>query len=66
MRAYPNGELQFENLNDPLNANIDQEVSDINQRRFMARNLRPRKDEDITEKNLEKIIWHLYMTSVNI
>ena len=54
LHAFPNGELQFENVdqNDDI---PDNEVRDINERRRVARRLKARKDEEITEKNLENL-----------
>lgn len=45
---------------------MDQEVSDINRRRNVPRNLRPRIDEDITEKNLENLARAMSMGAENV
>ena len=44
----------------------DQEVTDINRRRNVARNLRPRLDEDITEKNLENLARAMSQGAENV
>ena len=58
LHAYPSGELQFEN-NRPAaleEDDVDDEVAAINNRRYMARRLRGRKDEaEISEQNLEHV-----------
>lgn len=56
LRAYPNGELQFENTgHSELDKEVDQEVQGINHRRNIARRLKGQQDEDISEKNLEQL-----------
>ena len=59
LHAYPNGELQFENHRHDGNVDSDDndaEVANINNKRYIARKLRGKKDDNqISEQNLENI-----------
>ena len=56
LRAYPNGECQFENIREAVTDynDVDNEVSAVNNRRYLARRI-GNEEQLMNERNLENL-----------